>query len=1072
MNDIQDQINSLFQRLKSLDPKERIAVLSSLKDSIEFSEPQLLPPLADSDDISKEDNIPVVAESQVDGMKMRTKLLPFQRKRFTLSSRKLISRQDEIPGRSIGRTGLTLSCPVCGLKATTWQKFSRHLHTGHSSAVISVCRRCNGIFKTRALLLAHECFLWGRKNLPCSAVYSSIDQSSRFLKKFGFPDAGIYFERRCGLCPASDVTFSSYEQFERHKYEEHADSTSTSPPFDTRRRKGLVFQGPPGQRLSRNLQSRFTCSNRPTSVQRTPERTLGLTHANSARMPTTTATKQLFFTSCAGRVVVHVHPIDQDGDPTEAHHPSALPAVDGAEEKSEVSERTDHVCQFCSQSFMADTLLQEHINSTHCLLEDNEACRAASESAVEGPDGISTISLAGALEDTGSSGKLTEAGEPSLESQPLKVVVCKLCRISFRNSDFLQRHERTSTQHAKKVKLLAKMRARIRKSPMNRQIVSAGQVAETATHIYCCTDCGLTYARKQSLDRHISVVHHHEATFVCEYCDFEASDRATFSEHMARHFHLKDVACEFCNHRCISKRELKDHILFKHQDERSYACPLCSKTFKTAGTLSRHRRTHTNISFTCELCSAKFNRQNNLTRHMRTVHTSNTLLRKRRGRRRAIRETDSSSTGQSSLLPILPKSTSSETEAIMPAAVEPQTADVTGAFGTIIDCNSLPPSASSVPVEVADFVSLTQDRVLPPDLSNQDVPQKSHPDVSESVYFVSCSPAQMSSFPSSVQTTSTTLLDNQSFSVTFPSADDHTSPDREGDVENGENVDVDALPRPLASEQNDTRHVSLDPSPNEGPFRHLDLRKQSESKVPSDASHLSVLPCVSDLFFSDASTTATSSAFVVDNNFRVTFGDLVSAKSDEFKAVHLMYPAVDDSLPVTSVVGTYATGSPSFPSACESASPSGRGSGGDYLTDTTVSATQPSLACWQKSGPVSDLHCTLFEDSEQLTLTSDFFVIPSGSLRVAKFSDMLPNLNSAPSGHTETMVDVSADQSKNHTDFSSTLATSHYTFAPVFTSNVLPSLPTSDCLSLIPITSNFEDVPNATTDFSCNGYLL
>nr|VZI33842.1 unnamed protein product [Spirometra erinaceieuropaei] len=1171
MNDIQDQINSLFQRLKSLDPKERIAVLSSLKDSIEFSEPQLLPPLADSDDISKEDNIPGVAESQVDGMKMRTKLLPFQRKRFTLSSRKLISRQDEIPGRSIGRTGLTLSCPVCGLKATTWQKFSRHLHTGHSSAVISVCRRCNGIFKTRALLLAHECFLWGRKNLPCSAVYSSIDQSSRFLKKFGFPDAGIYFERRCGLCPASDVTFSSYEQFERHKYEEHADSTSTSPPFDTRRRKGLVFQGPPGQRLSRNLQSRFTCSNRPTSVQRTPERTLGLTHANSARMSTTTATKQLFFTSCAGRVVVHVHPIDQDGDATEAHHPSALPAVDGAEEKSEVSERTDHVCQFCSQSFMADTLLQEHIKSTHCLLEDNEACRAASESAVEGPDGISTISLAGALEETGSSGKLTETGEVgelTVESQPLKVVVCKLCRISFRNSDFLQRHERTSTQHAKKVKLLAKMRARIRKSQMNRQIVSAGQVAETATHIYCCTDCGLTYARKQSLDRHISVVHHHEATFVCEYCDFEASDRATFSEHMARHFHLKDVACEFCNHRCISKRELKDHILFKHQDERSYACPLCSKTFKTAGTLSRHRRTHTNISFTCELCSAKFNRQNNLTRHMRTVHTSNSLLRKRRGRRRAIRGTDSSSTGQSSLLPILPKSTS-ETEAIMPAAVEPQTADVTGAFGTIIDCNSLPPSESSVPVEVADFVSMTQDGVLPPDLSNQDVPQKSHPEVSESVYFVSCSPAQMSSFPSSVQTTSTTLLDNQSFSVTFPSADDHTSPDRERDVENGENVDVDAL----ASEQSETPHVSLDHSPNEGPFRRLDLRKQSESKVPSDASHLSVLPCVSDLFFSDASTTATSSAFVVDSkdalhmcfssdlaptsscsrpiwrplddlqphnptsnapcsslssssltssppfsssstltvdNFRVTFGDLVSAKSDEFKAVHLMYPAVDDSLPVTSVVGTYATGSPSFPSACESASPSGRGSGGDYLTDTTVSATQPSLACWQKSGPVSDLHCTLFEDSEQLALTSDFFVIPSGSLRVAKFSDMLPNLNSTPSGHTETMVDVSADQSKNHTDFSvgyligrdgssagvdgggsgdggvdcdgtmtamhantqSTLATSHYTFAPIFTSNVLPSLPTSDCLSLIPITNNFEDVPNATTDFSCNGYLL
>ncbi|VDN13014.1 unnamed protein product, partial [Dibothriocephalus latus] len=127
--------------------------------------------------------------------------------------------------------------------------------------------------------------------------------------------------------------------------------------------------------------------------------------------------------------------------------------------------------------------------------------------------------------------------------------------------------------------MLAKVRARMRKSQLNRQIASGGR-ADTATHVYCCTDCGLTYARKQSLDRHISVVHHQEATFVCEYCDFEATDRTTFSEHMARHFNLKDVACEFCNHRCISKRELKDHILFKHQDERSYACSICAKTFK------------------------------------------------------------------------------------------------------------------------------------------------------------------------------------------------------------------------------------------------------------------------------------------------------------------------------------------------------------------------------------------------------------------------------------------------------------------------------------------------------------
>lgn len=110
---------------------------------------------------------------------------------------------------------LVLACPVCELKFTNWTSFSNHLHTGHSqSTVSSVCRRCHGIFRNHALLLAHECFKWGRNNLPCSTVYSSIEDSP-ILKDFGFPSEGIYFERRCGLCLTSDVVYSNFEQYER-----------------------------------------------------------------------------------------------------------------------------------------------------------------------------------------------------------------------------------------------------------------------------------------------------------------------------------------------------------------------------------------------------------------------------------------------------------------------------------------------------------------------------------------------------------------------------------------------------------------------------------------------------------------------------------------------------------------------------------------------------------------------------------------------------------------------------------------------------------------------------------------
>ncbi|VDM02548.1 unnamed protein product [Schistocephalus solidus] len=102
----------------------------------------------------------------------------------------------------------------------------------------------------------------------------------------------------------------------------------------------------------------------------------------------------------------------------------------------------------------------ENINSEHFPVEDGEARRTLSELDEKGPGGATTaISLSGTLdeeeeEETECTDKDTEAGQcagTTTESQALKVVVCKLCRISFRNSEFLQRHERTSTQHAKKL---------------------------------------------------------------------------------------------------------------------------------------------------------------------------------------------------------------------------------------------------------------------------------------------------------------------------------------------------------------------------------------------------------------------------------------------------------------------------------------------------------------------------------------------------------------------------------------------------------------------------------------------
>ncbi|VDP88282.1 unnamed protein product [Echinostoma caproni] len=55
-----------------------------------------------------------------------------------------------------------LSCPICHQTFADWKSLEKHLYVGHSSNLAPVCWRCQGVFDNHAVLLAHECFDWGR----------------------------------------------------------------------------------------------------------------------------------------------------------------------------------------------------------------------------------------------------------------------------------------------------------------------------------------------------------------------------------------------------------------------------------------------------------------------------------------------------------------------------------------------------------------------------------------------------------------------------------------------------------------------------------------------------------------------------------------------------------------------------------------------------------------------------------------------------------------------------------------------------------------------------------------------
>ncbi|CAH8857981.1 unnamed protein product [Trichobilharzia szidati] len=136
-----------------------------------------------------------------------------------------------------------------------------------------------------------------------------------------------------------------------------------------------------------------------------------------------------------------------------------------------------------------------------------------------------------------------------------------------------------------------------------------------------CPECDLTFAKSFNLKRHESIIHRREYRYFCGYCEFRTGQQLAYEEHLARHFNVKQFVCEICNSRFTSKRELDDHVSFKHSTERNFVCSECDQRFKTSGTLWRHKKTHEKrVYHICSICSASFTRLSNLNRHYRRTH--------------------------------------------------------------------------------------------------------------------------------------------------------------------------------------------------------------------------------------------------------------------------------------------------------------------------------------------------------------------------------------------------------------------------------------------------------------------
>ena len=184
---------------------------------------------------------------------------------------------------------------------------------------------------------------------------------------------------------------------------------------------------------------------------------------------------------------------------------------------------------------------------------------------------------------------------------------------------------------ARKPKVLSRNRKSKRKSkredgepPRKKQKIRTQDTTTSTQRRYRCPsdNCNKSYDTQAELNKHHKKSH---PPVECPVCKKELPTPNTLDRHMYKH--RSTLECQYCDETFAFQSELELHLI-KHEDEPTFFCKSCTRSFMRVGDLREHEESHTGKKHHCTIKGCNFSAplKRYVKTHIKTTHANKNAL--------------------------------------------------------------------------------------------------------------------------------------------------------------------------------------------------------------------------------------------------------------------------------------------------------------------------------------------------------------------------------------------------------------------------------------------------------------